>query len=140
DVVLMAAAVADFRPVNPMASKWAKAAGPPEILLEPTTDILATLAARRRPGQVLVGFAAATGSLAASARAKLVGKGVDLVVANDVGAGGSGFGHDTNRVLLVSAGGDHDVPLMGKRDVARLVLDAVVPLLRSHTREERDQP
>ena len=104
----------------------------PEIVLEPTPDILAALGRDRRPGQVLVGFAAETSDLAASARRKLADKGVDLVVANDVSAPGAGFDADTNEVVLVGADGtEQTVPLTDKREVARAVLDAVVLLTRS---------
>ena len=99
----------------------------PEVLLEPTSDILATLGERRRPGQTLVGFAAETGDVRAHAAAKLRQKRLDLVVANDVAAPGAGFEHDTNRVVVLGADGfEQDGPLMDKRAVARLVLDAVV--------------
>jgi phosphopantothenoylcysteine decarboxylase / phosphopantothenate---cysteine ligase len=126
DVVVMAAAVADFRPKAVADQKIKKEGGPPEVLLEPTPDILAGLGSRRRPGQVLVGFAAETSDVVANARSKLRRKGVDLVVANDVSAPGAGFEHDTNAVVIVAADGiDQDVPLTGKRAVARAVLDAV---------------
>ncbi len=127
DVVIMAAAVADFRPVDPADHKLKKAQGMPSVVFEPTPDILAALGARRRPGQVIVGFAAETSDLRASARGKLTAKQVDLIVANDVSAPGAGFEHDTNEVVIVSARGmDHDVALSDKRGVARAVLDAVV--------------
>ena len=97
--VVMAAAVADFRPKAPADGKLHKADGVPEIVLEPTTDILAELGRRKRPGQVLVGFAAETGDLRAGRRAKLRAKRLDLIVANDVTAPGAGFGHDTNAAM-----------------------------------------
>ncbi|HUP71292.1 MAG TPA: bifunctional phosphopantothenoylcysteine decarboxylase/phosphopantothenate--cysteine ligase CoaBC [Acidimicrobiales bacterium] len=137
DVVIMAAAVADFRPKAPPATKLKKADGTPEIVLEPTTDILATLGRSRhqRPAQVLVGFAAESAGgasvLQEEAARKLVEKGADLIVANDISAPGAGFGHDTNEVLLVGAGGsEQTVALTDKREVAARVLDAVVALLR----------
>jgi phosphopantothenoylcysteine decarboxylase/phosphopantothenate--cysteine ligase len=103
DVAVLAAAVADFRPVRPAGEKLRRAAGPPEIELEPTPDILAGVAARTdRP--FLVGFAAETGP-AEDAVAKARDKGVDLLVANDVTEEGSGFGTDTNRVILILADG-----------------------------------
>ncbi len=105
DVVVMAAAVADFRPKAPAATKLKKADGPPEIVLEPTPDILAGLGAAKRPGQVLVGFAAETDDLVANASRKLAAKRLDLIVANDVGAPGVGFQHDTNAVTLLAADG-----------------------------------
>jgi phosphopantothenoylcysteine decarboxylase/phosphopantothenate--cysteine ligase len=127
DVVVMAAAVADFRPVAPAAGKLKKSDGVPTLTLEPTTDILVALGDRKPPSQTLVGFAAETSEVRAHATDKLARKGADLVVANDVAASGAGFEHDTNRVVIVSAGGiDKDVALADKRAVARAVLDAVV--------------
>jgi phosphopantothenoylcysteine decarboxylase/phosphopantothenate--cysteine ligase len=126
DVVVMAAAVADFRPVAPATSKIKKDQGIPTITLEPTVDILVALGARKQPGQVVVGFAAETDDVEANARGKLRRKGVDLIVANDVSAPGVGFEHDTNAVLLVTAVAARTVPLSDKRDIARTILDAVV--------------
>jgi phosphopantothenoylcysteine decarboxylase/phosphopantothenate--cysteine ligase len=132
DVVLMAAAVADFRPKAAAPEKLKKADGVPEILLEPTTDILAELGRRRRPGQTLVGFAAETGDVRTYASSKLRAKGLDLVVANDVSAPEVGFEHDTNRVLVLGTDGfEIEGSLMDKRSVARLVLDAVIDRRRS---------
>ena len=136
DVVVMAAAVADFRPKEVADTKIKKTDGPPDILLEPTNDILATLGAQRRPGQTLVGFAAETADVRAAAREKLSRKKVDLIVANDVGAPGEGFEHDTNRVVILGAdGSEQDGPLTSKRAVAGMVLDAVVAHRRSQTRD-----
>jgi phosphopantothenoylcysteine decarboxylase/phosphopantothenate--cysteine ligase len=130
DVVIMAAAVADFRPKTVQAVKIHKSEGVPDIVLEPTPDILAELGRRRRPGQVLVGFAAETDQVADRARAKLVGKGVDLMVANDVSAAGAGFDHDTNVVTLFGADGStRALPLRTKIDVAEAILDSVSTLL-----------
>ena len=130
DVVVMAAAVADYRPEFVAPTKLHRADGIPEIRLVPTLDILAELARRRRPGQVLVGFAAETDELAERALAKLAAKDVDLLVANDVSAEGTGFGHDTNAVTIYHRGGGHtDVPLQSKQNVAEAVLRATLPLL-----------
>jgi phosphopantothenoylcysteine decarboxylase/phosphopantothenate--cysteine ligase len=130
DVVVMAAAVADFRPVAVASGKLKKADGIPEIRLEPTEDILATLGRAKRPGQVLVGFAAETSDLRRNARAKLTRKGADLIVANDVSAPGVGFAHDTNAVTILAADGDEvEVVLTDKRSVARAVLLAAVERL-----------
>jgi phosphopantothenoylcysteine decarboxylase/phosphopantothenate--cysteine ligase len=127
DVVLMAAAVADYRPAAPATGKLKKDQGPPQIVLEPTPDILAGLGARKPAGQVLVGFAAETSDLVANAEAKLARKNLDLIVANDVGAPGVGFQHDTNAVTLLQAGGQmNTVTLTDKRAVAKAVLDTVV--------------
>ncbi len=135
DVVVMAAAVADFRPAVVADHKLKKdelaaaADGPPTIVLEPTHDFLVDLGHGKRPGQLVVGFAAETDDLVANARKKLERKNLDLIVANDVAAPGVGFEHDTNAVVLVRADGvDQDVPLTDKRSVARAVLDAVVAL------------
>jgi phosphopantothenoylcysteine decarboxylase/phosphopantothenate--cysteine ligase len=127
DVVVMAAAVADFRPVTVEDQKLKKAAGIPEIRLEPTVDILAALGAAKRPGQTLVGFAAETTDVEANARGKLAAKGADLLVANDVSAPEVGFEHDTNAVVIHSATGpDVEVPLSGKAAVADAVVDSIV--------------
>ncbi|MGV3759649.1 MAG: bifunctional phosphopantothenoylcysteine decarboxylase/phosphopantothenate--cysteine ligase CoaBC [Actinomycetota bacterium] len=127
DVVVMAAAVADFRPVQVVARKLKKADGAPEVVLEPTTDILAALGKQRRSGQTIVGFAAETDDLRANAADKLARKGIDLIVANDVSAPGVGFEHDTNAVVILDAsGGAVEVPLSDKRAIARSILDAVI--------------
>ena len=126
DVVIMAAAVADFRPKVAAGEKLKKQDGVPEVVLEPTTDILAALGRRKRAGQILVGFAAETSATRERAAEKLRAKDVDLMVANDVSAPGVGFEHDTNAVVMLGAdGAEHNVPLADKRDVAGAVLDAV---------------
>jgi phosphopantothenoylcysteine decarboxylase/phosphopantothenate--cysteine ligase len=130
DVVVMAAAVADFRPVAPADQKIKKGAGIPDVALEPTADILAGLGASKRAGQVLVGFAAETHMVRAEALGKLERKHLDLIVANDVSAEGVGFEHDTNSVDVLAADGSvKNVGLTDKRQVARIVLDAVVERL-----------
>jgi phosphopantothenoylcysteine decarboxylase/phosphopantothenate--cysteine ligase len=127
EILVMAAAVADFRPKSVADNKLSKADGVPEIVLEPTPDIRATLGRRRRPGQTLVGFAAETRDAVARAAAKLADKGIDLIVANDVSAPGVGFEHDTNAVVIIADdGSEHEVRLTDKQTVARAVLDAVV--------------
>ena len=104
DVVIMAAAVADFRPKVTADRKLSKEDGLPELVLEPTPDILTGLVSRRTPGQVLVGFAAETDDVAERGRRKLHRKGVDLLVINDVSAPGAGFDHDTNAVSILDGG------------------------------------
>ena len=129
DAVVMAAAVADFRPKQIAGSKLKKDAGAPELILEPTPDILAEVGEReRRP--LLVGFAAETDDLEASGRAKLAAKRLDLIVVNLVGREGTGFGAETNDAMLLAADGD-DVPLgrSTKDELARLVVDRVAALL-----------
>ena len=128
DVLIMAAAVADFRPVRPARGKIPKGHGPHTLALEPTPDILMDLPPRRA-GQLVVGFAAETGDLVARARVKLRRKGLDLIVANDVTEPGAGFGTDTNRATLLDrAGGCEALPLMSKLDLAHRILDAVLGL------------
>ncbi len=130
DVIVMAAAVADFRPAKPADNKIKKDAGVPTIELEPTEDILKGLGEAKRPGQVLVGFAAETDDVVANATSKLQRKNLDLIVANDVSAPGVGFDHDTNAVTIVGPNGPvADIPLSSKSDVARALLDAVVARL-----------
>ena len=102
--------------------------GVPELLLEPTPDILRELG-ERRTDQVLVGFAAETDDLLANATAKLVAKRLDLVVANDVAKPGVGFEHDTNAVTLLRPDAEPvEIDLADKRDVARAVIDAIVAI------------
>jgi phosphopantothenoylcysteine decarboxylase/phosphopantothenate--cysteine ligase len=110
DVIVMAAAVADFRPKVAADRKLKKEHGVPELVFEPTPDILRELAAVRRPGQVLVGFAAETDDVVAAGRDKLARKGLDLLVANAVGRPATGFGADTNDAAIIAASG-RDTPL-----------------------------
>jgi len=127
DVIVMAAAVADYRPADPAPRKLKKDQGPPAITLEPTVDILAALGAGRVPGQVLVGFAAETDDVVANARRKLEAKAVDIVVANDVSQPGAGFSGATNAVTIVRADGeDIELPVLPKRQVAQAIIDVVV--------------
>ncbi|MEA2972105.1 MAG: phosphopantothenoylcysteine decarboxylase / phosphopantothenate---cysteine ligase [Actinomycetota bacterium] len=126
DAVVMAAAVADFRPKAAADGKLRKDEGVPDVVLEPTADILAALGRARRPGQVLVGFAAETGDPRPRAREKLRAKGVDAIVANDVTAPGAGFGHDTNAVVIIEDDGrEVEIGLTSKQEVARAVVDMV---------------
>jgi phosphopantothenoylcysteine decarboxylase / phosphopantothenate---cysteine ligase len=136
DAVIMAAAVADFRPKAVAAQKLKKGDGVPEVLLEPTVDILAALGRTKRAGQVVVGFAAETERVEEHAAAKLVAKRVDLMVANDVSAADAGFEVDTNRAVLLDAdGGVAETPLLTKVALADVVLDRVAELIdRRHGR------
>ena len=128
DVIIMAAAVADFRPADPADQKIKKTdGGVPTIELEKTHDFLVDLGARKRDGQTIVGFAAETQNLRENARGKLERKQLDLIVANDVAAAGVGFGHDTNEVtILVADGSETAVPMGTKRVIADAIFDAVV--------------
>ena len=128
DVAVMAAAVADFKVSNAASEKIKKAGGPPNIVLEPTVDILAELG-RTKTTQIVVGFAAETHSLLDNARGKLVRKNADLIVANDVSAPNVGFHYDTNQVTLVDASGDVDLPLMSKQRTAAAIWDRIEILL-----------
>jgi phosphopantothenoylcysteine decarboxylase/phosphopantothenate--cysteine ligase len=120
--------------------KLTKEDGVPDVVLEPTPDILAALCAARQPGQVLVGFAAETGDALARGRTKLARKGADLLVVNDVTAPGAGFDHDTNAVTIIDRdGGEVDVPLSTKDHVADAVLDAVVRRLQTMGDHERTE-
>jgi phosphopantothenoylcysteine decarboxylase/phosphopantothenate--cysteine ligase len=127
--VVMAAAVADFRPAEPAPGKLKKGSGPPELVLQPTTDILATLGAKK-DGQILVGFAAETGDVEGEGRRKLVEKGLDLIVVNTVGRAGTGFGSDTNEAGMLAATGE-DVPVRTwtKRALAAAIADRLAVLL-----------
>ena len=140
DVVVMAAAVADVRPVRVATHKLKKDPLTGQIgdlgaiELEATPDILADLGKNKPVGQVLVGFAAETENLVANAQSKLERKGADLIVANDVSQDGVGFAHTTNAVTLVARGAEPvEVALADKRSIARSVLNAVVAIRSART-------
>ena len=128
DLLLMAAAVADYRPQAAHAGKLKKDATGAELDLHlvRTTDVLATLAARRRPGQLLVGFAAEHGEDALAARSKLERKGLDALVVNDVSTPGIAFDAADNEVTVLTEGADLHVPRASKAEVATAILDAVL--------------
>ncbi|MGB2875836.1 MAG: bifunctional phosphopantothenoylcysteine decarboxylase/phosphopantothenate--cysteine ligase CoaBC [Gaiellaceae bacterium] len=131
DVVLMAAAVADYRPEEPEAAKRPKDGAAWTVRLEPTTDVLRELGARRTNGQVLVGFAADTGERGLErAREKLASKHVDLVVFNDVSRDDIGFDAADNEVVLVTADGERRLKKAAKERIAAAILDAVTERLR----------
>ena len=129
DVIVMAAAVADFRPKLVAERKLRKERGVPEIVLEPTPDTLAELGQARRPGQLLVGFAAETEDHVESGRRKLEDKRLDLVVVNHVEGAGSAFGADAATAYLVGAQGVEPLPGAPKAEIARRLLDRVETLL-----------
>jgi phosphopantothenoylcysteine decarboxylase/phosphopantothenate--cysteine ligase len=125
DVIIMAAAVADYRPAAPQAKKMKREGGRVALELEPTADILAEVA-REKEARILVGFAAETEKLEQNAREKLRRKGADIIVANDVTRPGAGFDVDTNIVTIFSRDGNTiQVPQMSKLDVAHRILDEV---------------
>jgi len=127
DVIVMAAAVADYTPAGGAAAAKIEKGGALTMALERTPDILAELGRARGGAErpVLVGFAAQTGDVLESARRKLTAKRIDLIVANDVSAPGAGFDVETNRVTLVTADAADELPLMSKADVAGAVLDRI---------------
>lgn len=131
DALVMAAAVADFRPANSAGQKIKKESGEvPQIVLEPTADVLKATRAVRPPGSVIVGFALETTDAVENGRRKLQGKGLDLLVVNDATEPGAGFEVETNRVVLLQAGQpDEALPLMSKAEVADRILDRVEALL-----------
>jgi phosphopantothenoylcysteine decarboxylase/phosphopantothenate--cysteine ligase len=130
DVLIMAAAVADFRPARVVAEKIKKAAAPRAIELEPTPDVLEATRSARHPGLVVVGFALETENARENARRKLETKGLDLVVLNEATKPGAGFEVETNQVVLLDRdGGEEELPLMSKAEVAESILDRVEALL-----------
>ena len=129
DVVVQAAAPADFRPVQTAQSKIKKTGAGMTLELENTTDIAAELGRRKRPGQILVAFAAETDDVLDNARGKLARKNADLIVANDVTRPDAGFGVDTNAVTLITRDDTRALPVMPKRAVADGILDRVAELM-----------
>jgi len=138
-VVIMAAAVSDYRPRVVSERKIKKGDFDTSLALERTEDILGKLG-KRKGARILVGFAAETEDLIANAQKKLKGKNLDLIVANDVTKPGAGFGSDTNQVkILYASGGVKDLPVMSKEEVSQVILDDVVSLLKRKNKSERSQ-
>lgn len=130
DVLVMAAAPADFRPTAAARQKIKKTDAPGPLALAPTPDILHATKSARRAGAIIVGFALETTDVLAGGRAKLTGKELDLIVVNDATEAGAGFGVDTNRVtLLMRNGAEEQLPLMSKLEVADAILDRVEKLI-----------
>ena len=130
DLVIQAAAPADFRPIEAARHKIKKTGEGMTLQLTPNPDVAAQLGRDKHEGQVLVAFAAETDDLIANARKKLDKKNADMVVANDVTQPGAGFAGDTNRVTLVTRSDARELPLMSKRDVADAILDRALELMR----------
>lgn len=128
DLIIKAAAVADYRPVTVAENKIKKSPGDMSIALERTTDILAWLGEHRREGQVLCGFAMETEHMVEHAKEKLTGKHVDMIAANNVKVAGAGFGTDTNVVTLITEDGVEELAKMGKEEVASRIVDALLRL------------
>ena len=126
DVLVMAAAPADFRPSSPSDGKRPRVDGALAIPMEPTGDVLDATRGVRKPGSMIVGFALETGDALAKGLAKLERKGLDLIVVNDALEPGAGFEKDTNRVALLARDGTPRIlPLQSKREVAEAILDTV---------------
>ncbi len=134
DAVVMAAAVADWRPSSAVRGKLKKDEGPPSLVLEPTTDILSTLG-KKKERQVLVGFAAETGDLESEGRRKLTEKNLDFIVVNEVGRAGTGFGSETDRAAILSREQSDVTPRMWtKPELAAVICDRLASLLSGKTR------
>jgi len=129
DVLLMAAAPADYRPMQAAATKTPRRSGALAVPVEPTDDVLLSTIVRRKPGAVVVGFALETGDATAKAREKLRRKHLDLIVANDATEPGAGPGVLTNRVTFVTERGEVALPLLSKDAVAEAILDRVAELV-----------
>ena len=126
DLIIKAAAVADYRPVTVAENKIKKSPGDMSIALERTTDILAWLGEHRREGQVLCGFAMETEHMVEHAKEKLTKKHVDMIAANNVKVAGAGFGTDTNVVTLITEDGAEELAKMSKEEVASRIVDALL--------------
>jgi phosphopantothenoylcysteine decarboxylase/phosphopantothenate--cysteine ligase len=130
DVLIMAAAPADFRPAQVFSAKMKKSGSAPSLALTETPDVLKSTASRRKAGMIVVGFALETDDLETNAQKKLADKGLDFVVANSAREAGAGFGYDTNRVTIVARNSEPEaLPLMSKRETAEAILDRVEAML-----------
>jgi phosphopantothenoylcysteine decarboxylase/phosphopantothenate--cysteine ligase len=128
-MVIKSAAVADYRPVNVSEQKL-KRSGPMTLELAPTEDILGEVTRQRRPGQLIVGFAAETQNSMENGRAKLLRKGADAMVVNDVSREGVGIDADNNAATFLTASTSIEMPEMPKRKLADRILDEIVALRR----------
>lgn len=127
EIIIMVAAVADYAPANPATTKIKKDGKEPDLNLKPTQDILASLGAEKKDGQMLVGFALETDNAEENARIKLEKKNLDWIILNNLNEEGAGFGTETNRVTMIGRDGtEEQLPLMEKREVAEYILDRVL--------------
>ncbi len=126
DIILMAAAVADYRPVEVSEEKIKKADDEAGLKLVRTTDILQELGDNKKPGQILCGFSMETENLLEHSREKLSKKHLDMIVANNLKTEGAGFGTDTNVITLITSKGEEELPLMTKQDAAKCILEKIV--------------
>lgn len=138
-IVVMAAAVSDYRPAAPAAQKIKKEAGPQRLDLVRTLDILRSLG-QAKAGRFLVGFAAETTDVLANARHKLREKNLDLIVANDVSREGVGFGGEDNAAVMIDARGETELPRMSKRELAEKIWDRVEALRKREDATETQRP
>ncbi|MCI5517820.1 bifunctional phosphopantothenoylcysteine decarboxylase/phosphopantothenate--cysteine ligase CoaBC [Roseburia sp. MUC/MUC-530-WT-4D] len=126
DIIIKAAAVADYRPVNPADEKIKKKDGDSSIELERTEDILKYLGEHRKQGQFICGFSMETEHMVENSTAKLDKKNVDMIVANNLKVSGAGFGTDTNIVTLITRAGAKELPIMSKSEVADAIMDEIL--------------
>ena len=126
DILIMAAAVADYTPKTVADQKIKKADGGMTIELARTTDILGTLKDRKREGQFICGFSMETENLIENSRKKLFKKNLDIIAANSIVDPGAGFGHDTNKVTIIARDGEESLPLISKAETADRILDAII--------------
>jgi phosphopantothenoylcysteine decarboxylase/phosphopantothenate--cysteine ligase len=138
-VVVMAAAVSDYRPAAPAVQKIKKEAGPERLDLSRTPDILRSLG-KAKAGRFLVGFAAETENVAQNARRKRSEKNLDLIVANDVSRDGTGFGAEDNAAVLIDDRSETELPLMSKRELAERIWDRVESLRKRNDATEAQRP
>ena len=130
DLIIKAAAVADYTPIEMAAQKIKKSEGEFQLTLKRTQDILKTIGERKREDQVVCGFAMETEQLLEHARAKLESKHADMIVANDLREHGAGFGIDTNRVTVLTAQGEESLPIMRKEELAYALLERCLTILK----------
>ena len=130
DIIIKAAAVADYRPVNPADEKIKKKDGDSSIELERTEDILKYLGEHRKKGQFICGFSMETEHMVENSTAKLDKKNVDMIVANNLKVSGAGFGTDTNIVTLITKAGAKELPIMSKSEVADAIMDEILTQIR----------
>lgn len=126
DIIIKAAAVADYRPATVSDNKIKKSEGDMSIPLERTTDILKTLGENKKPGQFLCGFSMETENMIENSKAKLAKKNLDMIAANNVKVDGAGFGVDTNILTLITADSEKELPIMSKDEAADALLDAII--------------
>ena len=130
DILIMAAAVADYTPKTVADQKIKKADGGMTIELARTTDILGTLKDRKREGQFICGFSMETENLIENSRKKLLKKNLDIIAANSIVDPGAGFGHDTNKVTIIARDGEESLPLISKAETADRILDAIIKRIK----------